>query len=94
VAEETVAVAALRTMTDAERKVALKMLQAVSGAPIGHGVNEHSPGYDISRDVAEFYEVAEQLAGLPDGPIRDEAMQAIQAIAKNALERARADQKG
>jgi len=88
VAEETVAVAALRTMTDAERKIALKMLQALGNAPTAHGVNEHLPGYGINRDVAEFYEVAEQLARLPEGAIRDEAMAAIRAIAESAEKRA------
>lgn len=38
--------------------------------------------------IAEFREIAEMLAGLPDGPIRAEAMAAIRAIAESARARA------
>lgn len=38
----------------------------------------------------EFEYAAEQLASLPDGPIREEAMAAINAIAENARKRAQA----
>ena len=90
VPEEHAAVAALRTMSEAERRVAIKMLQAVGNAPAGHGVNEHRSEYDVVHpEKKEFYEVAEQLASLPDGPIRDEAMASIRAIAQSAEERAR-----
>ena len=90
VPEENVALAALRTMSEAERKVAVKMLQAVGGVPAGHGVNEPSIEYQTNYpELFEFYEVAEQLASLPDGPIRDEAMANIRAIAQSAKERAR-----
>jgi transcriptional regulator with XRE-family HTH domain len=89
VPEENVALAALRTMSEAERKVAVKMLQAVGSVPAGRGVNEPAIEYQTNYlELFEFYEVAEQLARLPDGPIRDEAMASIRAIADSAEKRA------
>jgi transcriptional regulator with XRE-family HTH domain len=45
------------------------------------------------RRRKELEEIGEILAGLPDGPIRDEAMAAIRAIAQSARERAVAREK-
>jgi len=50
---------------------------------------QEKAGYVVSRErLTEFYTIAEQLARLPDGPIREEAMAAIRAIAADARRRA------
>lgn len=46
------------------------------------------PGPTEQQEV-QIREIAEMLAGLPDGAIRNEAMAAIVAIARDAMERAR-----
>lgn len=45
------------------------------------------------RRRREFEEVAEQLAALPDGPIREQTMAAIRAIAADAMRRAMEEEK-
>lgn len=47
------------------------------------------PSGPTSEQEAEIRELAEMLASLPDGPIREQAMVGILAIARDALARAR-----
>lgn len=48
------------------------------------------PTRPTKEQMAEVQKVAEMLASLPDGPIREQAMTSIIAIAKDAMERAQA----
>jgi transcriptional regulator with XRE-family HTH domain len=48
----------------------------------------HLPPAPEDAQRRDLEEVGQALASMPDGPIRDEAMAAIQAIARDALRRA------
>lgn len=88
-ANEDRVLSTLRELNASEQRAAIKMLEGLRGQP-GHGVNEHPPAYTASPLRPEFDEIAAQLAALPDGPIRNEAMAAIRAIAASAQQRAAA----
>lgn len=89
VVEENEALALLRDLSRGERSIVLRQLRALASAST-HSVNERHPAYTASPLRPEFDELAAQLAALPDGPIRNEAMAAIRAIAASAQQRAAA----
>lgn len=87
VVEENEALSLLRELSGGERSVVLRQLRALASASV-YTVNEHHPTYDTDAEISRFYQVAERLAALPDGPVRNEAMAAIEAIAASAEKRA------
>ncbi len=88
VADEGEALTLLRELSGGERSLIIRQLRALASAPAAHGVNERQPAYNADTDLQRFYRVAERLARLPDGPIRNDAIAYIEAIAERAEKRA------
>ena len=87
---ETIGVIVRRGKTTQPRPSTLKAIARELGGSYIHML--YLAGYleemDESRGV-EVDEIAEQIASLPDGPVRDETIASIQAILESALRRAR-----